>query len=89
MNVALDKSTVGFGIAAAITIVFNTLLMIVKEEIPAVHDFMVILSGHHWTSHGLIDVMIFILFGLFFSKKEIHQNISILLTYNLNNYKRS
>ncbi len=79
MNTTLDKFTVGFGISAAITIFFNTLLMITKEKILSVHNFMVTLSGHHWTSHGLIDVMVFILLGLFFSKKELHLNISSLL----------
>ncbi len=79
MSATLNKFTVGFGISAAITIFFNTLLMIIKEEIPSVHTFMVTLSGHHWTSHGLIDVVLFLLLGFLFSKKEIHQNISTLL----------
>ncbi len=79
MNTQLDKYTLGFGISAAIVILFNTFLMIVKEEIPLVHTMMVALSGHHWTSHGLIDVTLFIILGFLFSSRNIKVNISSLI----------
>ena len=78
MNATLDKFTVGFGISAAITIIFSTVLMILKEEFSAVHTLMVTLSGHHWTSHGLIDVILFIVLGFVLSKKNITVNIAML-----------
>lgn len=79
MNNTLNKYTIGFGISAAITIILNMILMILKEKIPEFHDAMVAFAGHHWISHGLIDVALFILLGLLLSKKEINQNISTLL----------
>ena len=79
MKNTLSKSTIGFGISASITIILNMFLMILKEEIPKFHDAMVTLTGHHWISHGLIDIVIFLLLGFFLSKKEINQNIFILL----------
>ncbi len=79
MNTQLDKYTLGFGISAAIVILFNTFLMILKEEIPLVHKMMVALSGHHWTSHGLIDITLFIVLGFLFSSSSIKVNISSLI----------
>jgi len=79
MNTQLDKYTLGFGISAAIVILFNAFLMILKEEIPLVHKMMVALSGHHWTSHGLIDVTLFILLGFLFSNRSIKVNISSVI----------
>jgi len=78
MNTTLDRFTIGFGISASITIIFSTVLMILKEEFPALHTFMVILSGNHWTSHGLIDVILFIVLGFVLSKKNITVNIAML-----------
>lgn len=79
MNNTLSKSTIGFGISAAITIILNMFLMILKEKIPEFHDAMVAFTGHHWVSHGVIDVVIFILLGIFFAKKALNKNISALL----------
>ncbi len=79
MDTNLNKYTISFGISATITIILNTILMILKEKIPNFHNFLVTLSGHHWISHGIVDIVIFILLGFIISKRVITKKISILL----------
>lgn len=63
----LDKTTVGFGISAAVMIVFNTVLVISKELMPALKKSMAAAMGHHWTTHGAIVLVFFIVLGLVLS----------------------
>jgi hypothetical protein len=58
----------GFGLSYAITAVFNVLLVIVKEKSAAVHDFMAALTGHHWITHGVFDLIVFVVLGLILAR---------------------
>jgi hypothetical protein len=60
----LDRAAVGFSAAAAITIVFNALLTIVKDSSEPLHDAMAKLTGHHWITHGLAVIVVFVVLGL-------------------------
>ena len=55
-----------FGASAAITIVFNTVLAWVKDAYEPLNSFMASLTGHHWRTHGLIDVVVFFALGYLF-----------------------
>lgn len=67
----LDGAAAAFGVAAAITIVFNTLLAWVKDAYDPLNSFMASLSGHHWTTHGLTDVAVFVIVGSLLMKRRI------------------
>jgi hypothetical protein len=67
----LDGAAAAFGVAAAITIVFNTLLAWVKDAYDPLNSFMASLSGHHWTTHGLTDVAVFVIVGSLLMKRHI------------------
>ena len=72
----LDKTTVGFGLAGAVAVIFNTLLVIAKEKSPtflakmkglfAINGF----AGHHWITHGVSVVLVFLILGYLFSKSN-------------------
>ena len=62
----LDGPTTAFGLAAAITVLFNTVLAWFKEAFPAVHDAMTAITGHHWVTHGLADIIVFVVLGFIF-----------------------
>lgn len=70
----LDSATIGFGVAAVVVIIFNTVLTIVKELYPPLLTFMKGISifgvKHHWLVHGLTIIILFYLIGWFLSKKE-------------------
>lgn len=70
----LDNVTVGFGIAAVTTILFNTVLTIWKESYPPLLAYMKTTSilgvKHHWLFHGLTLVILFLVLGWAFSRKK-------------------
>lgn len=62
----LNPASSAFALSAAVTILFSTLLTWAKEAYPPLHDFLASLLGHHWTTHGVIDVVVFFALGLAF-----------------------
>jgi hypothetical protein len=62
----LDRAAAAFGLSAAVAILFNTLLAWVKDSVPALNTFMAGLTGHHWTTHSLFDLVVFIGLGFVF-----------------------
>ncbi len=67
MTNALDKTTIGFGLSAAVASIFNTLLVIFKELTPPFKAGMAGALGHHWTTHGVMVIALFIVLGFVFS----------------------
>jgi uncharacterized Tic20 family protein len=64
VNDSAGKTITAFGVSYAITSLFNVLLVLVKENIPGIQPAMVSLTGHHWVTHGVIDVIVFVILGL-------------------------
>ncbi|MDA8109345.1 MAG: hypothetical protein M0015_12030 [Betaproteobacteria bacterium] len=60
-----------YGLSAAITVVFNVVLAFIKDSYPPLNTFMAQLSGHHWRTHGLADVIVFFVLGWIFSSSGI------------------
>jgi uncharacterized Tic20 family protein len=60
---SVSKNTVAFGVALAICSVLNVLLVMVKEKSPAVQAAMKKMTGHHWVTHAVVIVTLFILLG--------------------------
>lgn len=52
-----------FGLAAAIAIAFNTVLAWTKDAFEPLNAFMAGLTGHHWITHGLAEVVLFLVLG--------------------------
>jgi len=66
----LDGAAGAFGMSAAIAIVFNTLLAWVKDAYDPLNSFMAALTGHHWRTHGIVDVIVFVGLGLLFMQRH-------------------
>jgi hypothetical protein len=71
----LTAATSGFVLAAAITVLFNTGLAWAKDAYPPLNDFMKSLSGHHWTTHGLADLVVFLGLGFIFMNRRVAEKI--------------
>jgi hypothetical protein len=68
-NNEIGKYTKSFGLSFAITSVFSALLVIVKESSEeGVLALMKAVTGHHWVTHGLIDLIFFVFLGWALSK---------------------
>jgi hypothetical protein len=64
----LGAATSSFALAAAVTVLFNTVLAWAKDSYAPLNAFMKSLTGHHWTTHGLADIAVFVGLGLIFQK---------------------
>ncbi|EKO3492975.1 hypothetical protein LIA75_004030 [Vibrio fluvialis] len=60
--------TIGFGLSYAITSVFSALLVVLKESNEEVHSVLAAITGHHWVTHGLLDIIVFLVLGFVFHR---------------------
>jgi multisubunit Na+/H+ antiporter MnhB subunit len=67
----LDGAAAAFGIAAAIAIVFNTVLAWIKDAYDPLNSFMAALTGHHWITHGLADIAVFAIVGAVLMRRHV------------------
>ncbi|MEJ2642429.1 MAG: hypothetical protein P8010_22970 [Desulfosarcinaceae bacterium] len=74
---AIGKNTRSFGLSLAITSVFSAILMIIKESSQAVMNFMKTVTFHHWVTHGLFVIVIFVVLGWAFSRTNSGQGPSM------------
>lgn len=71
----LSAATSGFVLAAAITVLFSTAVAWAKDVDAPLRAFMKSLTGHDWTTHGLIDLVLFALLGFIFTKIGVGEKI--------------
>ena len=76
-NSQLSKSTISFGLAVALASVVNGVLVVIKEKSPAVQFAMQKLTGHHWVTHSVIVLGLFILSGWFFTRLNAGSGVKL------------
>lgn len=64
-----ERMAVAFGLSAAVTVVFNTLLAWVKDAYDPLNELMKAATGHHWRTHGIVDVILFFVLGYIFMSR--------------------
>ena len=69
-NTNLSRTTVSCGLSLAIVSVINAVLVAVKEKSTTVMDGMKKVTGHHWITHTVVVVALFILLAWFFSRSN-------------------
>ena len=74
-NQPLDKLSVGFGVSFLITSIFNGLLVVAKETYAPLINWMKSLSGHHWITHGIFVIVLFIILGYTLSMTDLGKKI--------------
>ena len=60
----IDRVSAAAALSLAVTVLLSTLLVWAKESHEPLHAFMASLSGHHWTTHGIAAVALFVLLGV-------------------------
>jgi membrane-bound metal-dependent hydrolase YbcI (DUF457 family) len=60
----LSNTTVSFGVSLAITSVASALLVIAKEKSPGLMAAMKSTTGHHWATHSIFALGLFLILGL-------------------------
>jgi uncharacterized membrane protein SirB2 len=71
----LTAATSGFVLAAAITVLFNTALACAKDAYAPLKHFMKSISGHDWTTQGLVDLLLFVGLGFIFMNSRVAERI--------------
>ena len=72
----LGRASSSFALAAAIAIVFNTVVACVKDADKPLKTFMTSLAGHDWTTQGIADVVLFFVVGLILWKTSLAEKIN-------------
>ena len=62
-NNTISKRSIGFGLALAVACTVNAVIVVVKEKNDAVMNGMKKITGHHWTTHSLIVLLLFLGIG--------------------------
>jgi hypothetical protein len=70
----LSKYTISFGLSLAICSLVNAVLVIAKEKSPAVQSAMQRLTGHHWVTHVIVVLVVFVILGFLFAGVTISVN---------------
>lgn len=73
----LNAQTKAFGLSVAITSVVSALLMIAKETNPGLMTLMKSLTVHHWMTHGIFNLIVFVALGLILAKSNNGQGPAI------------
>lgn len=73
----LGKYTRSFGLSLAITSVFSALLVVVKELNEGLLNWMKAVTPHHWITHGVMDVLLFIVIGFVLAQLNGGKGVSI------------
>jgi len=68
--VGLSHTASAYAIAAAVAILFNTLLAWMKDSYESLNTAMAHTLGHHWTTHGVAVVLVFLIVGFLLSRRE-------------------
>lgn len=77
-NSEIGKYAESFGLSFAITSVVSALLVILKESSEeGVLAGMKAVTGHHWVTHGLINLILFVILGWALSKANNGQGIKM------------
>ncbi|HYA14879.1 MAG TPA: hypothetical protein VEF33_11120 [Syntrophales bacterium] len=72
-NTQMNKYAAGFGISLVVTSFLNAVILIIKEKNDAVMSAMKAALGHHWTTHGVIVIIVFFVLGFIFSGMKLEE----------------
>lgn len=70
MSSTLNAQTRAFGLSVAITSILSALLVIAKELNTGLKGFMKSITVHHWVSHGIFNLIVFVALGLLLAKSN-------------------
>jgi len=72
----VDKTISGYTLAYGITSIVTAILVVIKETVPIVHDVMASMTGHHWVTQGVFNIVLLLILGYVFSKKDLNWSSS-------------
>jgi hypothetical protein len=68
-DTAIGNYTTSFGLSLAVTSLLSALLVVLKEgNEETVLAWMKVATGHHWVTHGVVDLVLFLVLGFVFAQ---------------------
>ena len=80
MKQQLDNTTASFGLSASVVILISSIIMILKESSHVFHEALASITGNHWASHGVVDIVLFFALGFLFSKLSLKGNTTLIIS---------
>lgn len=78
----IGKYTRSFGLSFAITSVISALLVILKElNEDTILAWMKAATGHHWVTHGVVNLIVFVVLGWALSRPNRGQGVRITANF--------
>lgn len=74
-DVPLERRSAIWGLAAALAILFNTVLTAMKEMFAPIKSVMVATMEHHWVAQGVSVLAVYALLGLLFNHMPLAERI--------------
>lgn len=71
----MTSTTSGFTLAAAIVVLFNTVLSCAKDAYAPLKAVLKSVAGHDWTTQGFIDLALFVGLGLILARTRVGERI--------------
>ena len=75
----VSKNSVSFGLSLAIASIVNAVIVCVKEKNETMMNGMKKLTGHHWVTHTVIVLAVFVLFGIIFGRMNAGQGMKFTI----------
>lgn len=73
----LGVATLSFGLSFAVTGLLDALLVVAKEiSEDSLLTAMKAATGHHWVTHGVISIALFLILGLLFQRLGIGRTMT-------------
>jgi hypothetical protein len=67
----MNKYSAGFGLSLIVTNLLSAVILLFKELSANVMSAMKAALGHHWTTHGVILIVVFVILGFIFSGMKL------------------
>jgi DMSO/TMAO reductase YedYZ heme-binding membrane subunit len=73
----MTGATKAYGLAAAVAFLLSAVLVVVKEKSETVFNLMKAVTMHHWFTHAVFTVLVFLVVGYALSKSNGGQGPNI------------
>lgn len=74
----IGKYTRGYGVSFAVTSVVSAILVILKEtHEDSLLAVMKSITGHHWVTHGVFDILLFVILGWVLSTAKKGEGVNM------------
>jgi hypothetical protein len=71
INSLMEKYSAGFGLSLIVTSLLNAIILLCKELNASIMSALKSALGHHWTTHGVILIIVFFVLGFIFSGMKL------------------